>query len=211
VDRRAAPPPRCRQHGAPRIRIANRGIGDRPAAFCGVFGYKASFGELSLSGIRPFAESLDTLGILARSVGDIALLRSVLLGAPDGANPAPLPAPPTIGVCRTAQWALADPCSQAAVEASAEQFRRAGAHVTDVALPGHFAALIDAHKAIMAYEAAHNYVFETIRFANLLSEPFRALCDLGWRVGRDVYANAKRDVALARCGARFDDGLTMMR
>src|SRR4030095_17034928 len=105
------------------------------------------FGELSLSGIRPFAESLDTLGILARSVGDIALLRSVLLGAPDGANPAPLPASPTIGVCRTAQWALADPCSQAAVEASAEHFRRAGARVTDVALPGHFATLIDAHKA----------------------------------------------------------------
>ena len=50
----------------------------RPAAFCGVFGYKASFGELSLSGIRPFAESLDTLGIFARSVADIALVRSVL-------------------------------------------------------------------------------------------------------------------------------------
>jgi Asp-tRNA(Asn)/Glu-tRNA(Gln) amidotransferase A subunit family amidase len=63
----------------------------RPAAFCGVFGYKASFGELSLSGIRPFAESLDTLGIMARSVADIALVRSVLLGAFNDTQLAPLP------------------------------------------------------------------------------------------------------------------------
>lgn len=169
----------------------------RPAAFCGLFGYKPSFGELSLSGIRPFAESLDTLGILARSVDDIALLRGVLLGTPDGVNITPLPAPPKMGICRTAQWALAEPCSQAAVETSAESVRRAGADVSEVALPGHFAALIEAQRSIMAYEAAHNYVFETTRFAHLLSEPFRALCDLGWRVSRDAYASAKRAVALA--------------
>ncbi len=169
----------------------------RPAAFCGVFGYKASFGEFSLSGIRPFAESLDTLGILARSVGDIALLRRVLLGAPDGAQLIPLPAPPKIGVCRTAQWALAEPCSRSAVEAGAESFRRAGARVSDVALPAHFAALIDAQKTIMAYEAAHNYIFETTRFAHRLSAAFRELTDAGRRISHESYGIAKRAVAVA--------------
>jgi Asp-tRNA(Asn)/Glu-tRNA(Gln) amidotransferase A subunit family amidase len=44
----------------------------RPATYCGVYGYKASFGDFSLSGIRPFAESLDTLGGLARATWAIS-------------------------------------------------------------------------------------------------------------------------------------------
>ena len=49
----------------------------RPAAFCGVVGYKPSFGTISRSGVLPFAESLDTVGALAGSVADAALLVSV--------------------------------------------------------------------------------------------------------------------------------------
>jgi Asp-tRNA(Asn)/Glu-tRNA(Gln) amidotransferase A subunit family amidase len=174
----------------------------RPATFCGVLGYKASFGELSLSGIRPLAESLDTLGILARSVADIALLRSVLLGAADRADVVPLPGPPAIGVCRTAQWALAEPGSRMAVEVAAEQFRRAGARVRDVALPAHFAAIIDAQTTIMAYEAAHNYIFETTRFAHRLSEAFRAFCASGSAIGLEDYRRARR--AVTRASAELD-------
>ena len=55
----------------------------RPAAYCGVVGYKGTHGAYSLSGIRPFAESFDSLGLVARSVEDIALLRRVLLDEPD--------------------------------------------------------------------------------------------------------------------------------
>ena len=170
----------------------------RPAAFCGVFGYKASFGEFSLSGIRPFAESLDTLGIMARSVADIALVRSVLLGALDQAQLAALPAPPKLGVCRTAQWALAEPCARMAVEAVGERLGRAGAGVSDVSLPEHFAFLVEAQKTIMAYEAAHNYIYETTRVAHQLSDAFRALTDAGSRTSRESYLDAKRSVAAAK-------------
>ena len=166
----------------------------RPAAFCGVFGYKASLGELSLSGIRPFAESLDSLGILARSVSDIVLLRTVLIGARHGALD---DVAPTLGLCRTAQWELADPCGQAAVELCAERLARSGARVIEVELPTHFAALIDAHKCIMAYEAAHNYVYEINHFALQLSEAFRALLETGAEISRDSYLRAKLSVTLA--------------
>jgi len=174
----------------------------RPATFCGVFGYKASFGELSLSGIRPFAESLDTLGILARSVADLALVRDVLMGFPDAATTLALPAPPALGLCRTAQWNLADTCVQRAVEESAEKFRRAGARVRDVELPAHFAALIDAQKTIMAYEAARNYVYETTRHAERLSDAFRTLADLGGCTPRDAYVDARHLVRRARTELR---------
>jgi Asp-tRNA(Asn)/Glu-tRNA(Gln) amidotransferase A subunit family amidase len=132
----------------------------RPAAFCGVYGYKASHGEFSLSGIRPFAESLDSLGVLARSVDDIVLMRSVLLGGIP-IDHRPLAAPPRLAVCRTAQWSQAEPQAQNALETVVQACRKAGSVVSELELPAQFAGLIDAQKKIMAYEAAHNYVFET--------------------------------------------------
>ncbi|HLX29074.1 MAG TPA: amidase family protein [Casimicrobiaceae bacterium] len=50
----------------------------RPASFCGVVGYKPSFGAFDLRGIRPFADSFDTLGLLARSLEDNGYLRCAL-------------------------------------------------------------------------------------------------------------------------------------
>ena len=168
----------------------------RPAAFCGVYGYKASHGEFSLSGIRPFAESLDSLGCLARSVDDITLLRSVLLGRPHS-DALPMAAPPRLAVCRTAQWSLVEPQARQALEDFVETCRQAGAVVSALDLPGQFAGLIEAQKTIMAYEAARNYVFETTRCPERLSQAFRALTETGGKVSRDDYAHAKRAVVLA--------------
>ena len=168
----------------------------RPAAFCGVYGYKASHGEFSLSGIRPFAESLDSLGLLARSVDDITLLRSVLLGRPPG-DAAPLALPPRLAVCRTAQWALAEPQARQALDDFVQTCRQAGAVISELDLPAQFAGLIEAQKTIMAYEAAHNYVYETTRCPEQLSGAFRALTETGSRIGRDDYVQAKHAVVLA--------------
>ncbi|MBP6020321.1 MAG: hypothetical protein KA735_12590 [Burkholderiaceae bacterium] len=71
----------------------------RPAAYCGVVGYKPSFGLINRSGLKPLAESLDTIGIMSRSVADTALLMHTL-----GDLPTPLNStnrPPVIGFCRT--------------------------------------------------------------------------------------------------------------
>ena len=168
----------------------------RPAAFCGVLGYKASHGEFSLSGIRPFAESLDSLGMLARSVEDLALLRAVLLGKPATALAA-LRVPPKLGLCRTGQWVLADAHTQAAVEAFATRCRQAGAVVSEIDLPEHFSTLVDAHKTIMAYEAAHNYIYETTRWAVQLSEAFLSLTETGRLVDQAAYRDAQRKIAFS--------------
>jgi Asp-tRNA(Asn)/Glu-tRNA(Gln) amidotransferase A subunit family amidase len=85
-----------------------------------VYGYKASHGELSLSGIRPFAESLDSLGVLARSVDDSMLLRSALLGG-HVTDPRPRAAPPGLAVCQTAQWSQAEPQAQHAASRSKDK------------------------------------------------------------------------------------------
>ena len=58
----------------------------RPASFCGVFGYRPTHGEHRMHGIMEGAGSLDTLGILSRSVADIALYSDVLLGISPAAD-----------------------------------------------------------------------------------------------------------------------------
>lgn len=169
----------------------------RPAAFCGVVGYKASFGELSLSGVRPLAQSLDTLGIFARSVADIALMRDVLIGCRGRTKPVALSAPPRLALCRTPLWHLAEPATRDALDVAAARLRTAGARIDPMVLPEPFAALTAAHETIMAYEAARNFVFETTRHADRVSDSFRAMCDAGMRTDRSDYLHARRCVASA--------------
>ena len=74
----------------------------RPAAFCGVVGYKPTFGTIPTFGVKQFAWSLDTVGVFARDVADAALLAEALSGLP--LQPEASPGVPRIGFCRTAQW-----------------------------------------------------------------------------------------------------------
>src|SRR3954463_7039527 len=53
----------------------------RPAAFCGVVGFKPSFGSISRTGIHPFSATLDTVGVFTRSVADAAWFGACLMGA----------------------------------------------------------------------------------------------------------------------------------
>lgn len=172
----------------------------RPAAYCGVFGYKASLGAFSLSGIRPFAESFDSLGVMARSVEDLALVRAALLGADAFAWQPWQGRPPRFGLCRTPSWPLAGRNAQAAFARASEGLAAAGAAVEEIALPPAFDDLVDAHKTIMAFEAARNYVYEETCHPDLLSEKFRELLAAGRAVTLEQYRNTKRRQADA-CAA----------
>ena len=166
----------------------------RPATYCGVYGYKASFGDFSLSGIRPFAESLDTLGGFSHDVADLALLRSVLIGTPlASVDAARVPA--AIGWCRTPQWEAAAPTVRDAIAASVAKLAHAGVPVREVTLPATFDALADAQLAVNSFEAARNYRYETERFPERVSERMRALCEKGWQTPRSAYVEAKQRIA----------------
>ena len=131
----------------------------RPSSYCGIFGFKPSFGSFNRAGIKFAAESLDTIGLHARNLDDIVLLADVLTGRPPGGIAA-LGAPPRIGICRTPLWPLAEPETAAAIEAAADAAREAGAAVDEVALPAAFDALMDARRAINDYERARAMAHE---------------------------------------------------
>ncbi|GAA0792124.1 amidase [Cupriavidus gilardii] len=168
----------------------------RPAAYCGVVGYKASHGEFSLAGIRPFAESLDSLGILARSLEDVTLMRQVLLGR---CQPAVAPvagtAPPRLALCRTPHWEKMETAAREAVQDAVARLRAAGASVDTVELPAALAGAEDAQYAVMAHEAWRNYPFEYERYPLQTSAAFRRLCEAGESVSPAAYR-----AALARIG-----------
>ena len=145
----------------------------RPASFCGVVGYKSTFGQLPTVGMKALAPSMDTLGTFTRAVADIAVVRAALIGAP--ANVATLDQPPRVALCHTPMWAQADADSQRALEDAGKALAEAGAEVTTFELPGSFDDLVDAHIAAMCFEIHNAFGWELGNHRDKLSDDFMSM------------------------------------
>jgi amidase len=124
----------------------------RPASFCGVVGFKPTFGLLPMDGISPLAPSLDTLGFLVGRVSGARVLLEAMTGP--GTRREATGRAPRIALCRTEQWPRADPSTQRIVEGAAARLERAGAAIEERELGPELAGLAAAQRAIMAAEAA---------------------------------------------------------
>ena len=165
----------------------------RPAAYCGVVGYKPSFGLLPRVGVKAISDCLDTVGCFTRSVADAAYFvgalarRSLAVG---GAMAAP-----HIGLCLTAQWPHAQPETRALFEQLGPRLSAAGAQVRDFALPALHDGINAAQDVIAAVEMAACLADEHQRFRGLLSQRLRDRLDQGAAIGVADYDAA---LALAR-------------
>lgn len=130
----------------------------RPAGYCGVFGFRPTYGDLRCVGIKEAAGSLDTLGLIARSIEDVALFRDALLDT----EPVPLDEAraPRIAFCRTHLWPMLEPSTQALFEDAVRRLARAGAAVSELTLPAEFDQVPDAHRLISGYEFSRNFAWE---------------------------------------------------
>lgn len=140
----------------------------RPAAFCGIAGFKPSFGLIPRSGVLTQSPSLDTMGVFGRSVADVALLAEALAGH-DLADPASLlqPAPrlpetaasdppvtPTLAFVRPPGWEAAHEEMRLALQELAELL---GRDCLALELPAVFGAAADLRRRINLAEMAHHY------------------------------------------------------
>jgi amidase len=162
----------------------------RPAAYCGVIGYKPTFGAFNRAGLKFAAESLDTIGLLARTVDDVALITSVLLGG--RLEPAPaIGAAPRIGLCRTPLWDTAQPETRHAVEDAAARLAGTGAELRDVVLPEDFAGLrAAARETINNYERSKSMAAEWASHRDLISSKLRRCIELGMEMPYREYLAA---------------------
>src|SRR5215470_15519185 len=98
----------------------------RPAAYCGVVGFKPSFRLLPTVGMKCFSWSLDTVGVFAAGIADVAFAAQAISGRELRIDQA-LPQTPTIALVRSRAWPEASPDMQHAVEDAARRAERAGA------------------------------------------------------------------------------------
>jgi Asp-tRNA(Asn)/Glu-tRNA(Gln) amidotransferase A subunit family amidase len=145
----------------------------RPAAYCGIVGYKPTYGTISRIGMKIMADSLDTMGCMARSVADVALFAGTLSGR-DLGNPDVSPGrAPKVGLCRSPFWPAALSETVALMERVSAALSRAGAAVSDHELPGAYAGIGEAHPVIMNVESARAIGWELTTQRHLVSTQLR--------------------------------------
>jgi Asp-tRNA(Asn)/Glu-tRNA(Gln) amidotransferase A subunit family amidase len=172
----------------------------RPASYCGIFGYKPTYNSFNKAGVKPAAESIDTIGWLARSIDDIELLTSVLR-MQEPQPPIRLRAAPRIGLCRTEMWDSLQAESRQAVEDAAAALGNAGATVREIALPDPFIGLREvARETINFYERTACMAHEWDHHREELSPQMRRYIENGQKISRRDYVAGWRRVEACRTG-----------
>jgi Asp-tRNA(Asn)/Glu-tRNA(Gln) amidotransferase A subunit family amidase len=174
----------------------------RPASFCGVVGFKPTFGLIPRTGILELSKSLDTVGVFARSVEDAALLAEVLIGrdagdpatALVGATPAlssiaaqEPPLPPRLAFAETPVWDAAEPTTR---EAFSELCEALGERLFDAPLPADCAYALDQHITVMYAEIAQSLRLIHQRAGDLFSDSARAGVEKGHAFSATDYLRA---------------------
>ena len=176
----------------------------RPAAFCGVVGFKPSAGLVPRTGILSFSATLDQVGVFTRTVTDAVMLTAAVLGR-DPRDPAsiesgqiatglaevaqPETAPRLLAV-RQPVWDQAEAAQQQAFSANLAALRHAGACIEGRELPADFAAAHGVHRTIMHYEAARALQALQARQRGRLSAPINELIDAGLEIEAAAYMAA---------------------
>lgn len=196
----------------------------RPASFCGVVGYKPTYGRISRRGMLPLSSTFDTVGLFARSLGDIALLFDALdrfdaddpamrLRAPlhlsETVSEAP-PVPPTVAFVKTAAWEKADPATAAGFDELVEAL---GDRCDTVDLPEPFANVAELHNTVLTAEMAKSVGALCDEPGEHPSARFRSMIEEGRTVSAVDYLAAREQREVLNAGldevfARYDAIIT---
>jgi Asp-tRNA(Asn)/Glu-tRNA(Gln) amidotransferase A subunit family amidase len=167
----------------------------RPAAYCGVVGYKPSYGLLSRAGMKVGTESLDTAGVIARNVADAALLTAGSSNFPGLLELERLDKP-RLGVCRSPNWHHMLREGAEGFESAVKALAAKGARLADFELP--FERLDEAASTILAYEMARGLAQEVSYHRSLISPMLLERLDAGAAMPQEKYLEAVRYAADCR-------------
>ena len=175
----------------------------RPASYCGVVGFKPTFGALPTPGLKPFSWSLDTVGLFTRSVDEMAAYASAIAGRDWKVQAGAMP---VFGVAWDYPWEPLSASGRKALEAAVAALRAAGATVRDVTLPAWLGAVFKAHDHVQGWEAiravADEFQFHADALSPVLREYLqqaRDVTDAQYEAGQARAIAGRRDL-----GAIFD-------
>jgi Asp-tRNA(Asn)/Glu-tRNA(Gln) amidotransferase A subunit family amidase len=167
----------------------------RPAAYCGVVGFKPTLDTIPIQGALPFAQTLDHVGVFARSVADAAYFTACL--AEPGIFAAEVDAlsrPPRIAVLPRFPWNSAERDAAAQLQATVGRLAAVGTEVKALDLPEEFEEAKRVHRTIMYYEGAREHAPRQAVHRRVFSAVLNAAIDEGLAMSHDEYraALAKR-------------------
>jgi Asp-tRNA(Asn)/Glu-tRNA(Gln) amidotransferase A subunit family amidase len=177
----------------------------RPASYCGVYGFKPSFARISRNGVLTQSPPLDTIGLFARSLDDLAMIADVLMrfDAQDEAMTpvAPpciasvlaeeVPANPHFAFVRTPAWDQVEAITKDGLRELIEEVNERQQKTVDILdLPPAFDELHEDHRKVMEADLAHNFADEYNRGKEELSVVLREMIERGQRVSDSDYGKA---------------------
>ncbi len=172
----------------------------RPAAYCGIAGFKPSYRLLPTAGIKAFSWSLDTVGLFAANVADVAYAAAAMSGRDLRVDRTP-PEPPTLLVARTRVWNEASADMQRAIEDTARAAQAAGAKVEDIDLPDVVEEAWKLQPTIMDYEAFRALAYEYDNHRSSIGPVLGTLLDKAATITSEEYDAARRQTRRARHAA----------
>jgi Asp-tRNA(Asn)/Glu-tRNA(Gln) amidotransferase A subunit family amidase len=170
----------------------------RPASYCGIVGFKPSFGVLPTAGMKCFSWSLDTVGLFARSVQEVGDFAQTVSGRRIVAQRRREPSDWVIGVPDAYPWGELSASAHGAMTRAAEALRQAGARVVNCTLPGWAADAFIAHDAVQGWEAARALAREMDTSADRLSPLLRDYLSASAQIPDEAYAEAQAVSARSR-------------
>ncbi|MPZ57930.1 MAG: amidase [Rhizobiales bacterium] len=169
----------------------------RPAAFCGIAGFKPSYRIVPTVGVKCFSWSLDTVGLFAAGVRDVAFAAAAITGR-DLRVDRTVPSVPRVALVRTHAWDQADPEMKGAIESTARLAAAAGATVTEFDRLPFLEDADGAHGTINRYEGYRALAFEYDHHREALGPAVRSLLDEAAETTADDYDAARRTAKRAR-------------
>lgn len=169
----------------------------RPASYCGVVGYKPSYGFFADAGMKPLSPAQDTVGLLARNVADAAFfaygVHGVRCTLPDAGE-----LRPRLAVCVSSQWQHARAEMANAIDGLAAKAERHGARVRRLVLPQEFEELVELQGRLFAFEARQSLAHERMHHAASFTPRLQQRLDGGLGITPQDYWAMRRRAAVTR-------------
>ncbi len=171
----------------------------RPASYCGVLGFKPTFGAFPRDGVMPLSATLDTVGVFARTIEDLVLVAGVLASADPREVTIRIARPltadrdiaePRLAFARTPFWGRIEPDAREAIDQAIDAARQGGVTLQELDLGEPLAALADAQVTIHHVEAAAALAPELRDHPDSLSAPLREALEQGAAIDGDRYGDA---------------------
>ena len=164
----------------------------RPAGYCGVFGYKPSFGRVALDGVFPYSKSMDHIGLFAKDMATLASTLPILV-TDWKENTSVQERKPVIGVPMGSYLNLAKPHIRAQFQASTRILERAGCQLTPITLCEDIDIHNDNHDLIANAELYHVHKAWFDDYGEIYKPRTRALLKFGQSVSEDTLANSLKE------------------